>query len=283
MTHSQGLMPRPAVCQGRRPVSIPKNLSTTLCTSRSTPGGECKHMTVLFADLQDSTALAQAVDLEVLHTVLYDVFTLMLTEVQRVDGTVHQFTGDGIMALFGASLAPADHACRALHAALGIQRAFAAYADCLRCTHRINLALRIGLHTGLVIVGMIGNGLRMDHTVQGFTVHLANRLQKLAHAGAIYLSEAVQQQTAGFFRNNDLGFFTLPGVTGPVRVYECMGTGQASCRPGSTLLAVEHFAMAQDACERAPCTVVAQTTAACAHPAQSPGDQLQHSEIKIDS
>ena len=189
----------------------------------------------MFADLQDSTALAQAVDPEVLHDVLDGVFELLLAEVHRVEGTINQFTGDGIMALFGAPVAHEDHAIRAVHAALGMQRAFAAHADHLRCTSGITLALRLGLHAGPVVVGKIGDDLRMDYTAQGLTTHLAARLQKLAGAGTIYLSEAVQRQAAGFFRFDDLGAFTLQGIAAPVRVYACTGVSQTTSRLEASL------------------------------------------------
>ena len=177
-------------------------------------------MTVFFADLQGSTALAQAIDPEVIHEVLDGAFALMLAEVHRVEGTVNQFTGDGIMAL---------------HAALGIQRAFAAYAAELRRLRGISVALRIGLHTGLVVVGKIGDDLRMDYTAQGFTTHLANRLQGLAREGSIYVSEAVRQQAEGLFRFNDVGACTVAGIAQPVRVYACTGVGQATSRLAAAL------------------------------------------------
>jgi class 3 adenylate cyclase len=213
----------------------PPHLANTILMSRSALTGERKHVTVLFADLEDSTALAQAVDPEVLHEVLDGVFELMLAEVHRLEGTINQFTGDGIMALFGAPIAHEDHAIRALHAALGMQRAFAAYAGHLRRTRGLAVALRIGLHAGPVVVGKIGNDLRMDYTAQGFTTHLAARLQQLAGAGTIYLSETVQQQAAGFFRFDDLGAFALQGITAPVRVYACKGLSQTTSRLAASL------------------------------------------------
>jgi class 3 adenylate cyclase len=114
----------------RRSLSYtPKYFAEQILTTRSALEGERKHVTVCFADLQGSTTLVQGIDPEVLHKVLDGAFALMLAEVHRVEGSVNQFTGDGIMALFGAPLAQEDHVIRALHAALGIQRAFAAYAE----------------------------------------------------------------------------------------------------------------------------------------------------------
>ena len=220
----------------RTPFSYtPKYLAEQILTTRSALEGERKYVTVCFADLQGSTALAQGSDPEVLHKVLDGAFGLMLAEVHRVEGSVNQFTGDGIMALFGAPLAQEDHVIRALHAALGIQRAFAIYAEELRRLRGISVALRIGLHTGLVVVGKIGDDLRMDYTAQGFTTHLADRLQRLAREGSIYVSEAVRQQAEGFFRFNDVGAYTVPGIAQPVRVYECRGVGQVTSRLAAAL------------------------------------------------
>ena len=220
----------------RTPLSYtPKYLAEQILTTRSALEGERKYVTVCFADLQGSTALAQGIDPEVLHKVLDGAFALMLAEVHRVEGSVNQFTGDGIMALFGAPLAQEDHVIRALHAALGIQRAFATYAEELRRLQGISVALRIGLHTGLVVVGKIGDDLRMDYTAQGFTTHLADRLQRLAREGSIYVSEAVRQQAEGFFRFNDVGAYTVPGIAQPVRVYECTGVGQVTSRLAAAL------------------------------------------------
>jgi class 3 adenylate cyclase/tetratricopeptide (TPR) repeat protein len=215
----------------RAPLSYtPRYLAEKILTSRSAMEGERKHVTVLFADLEGSTALAEAVDPEVMHEVLDGAFDLMLAEVHRVEGTVNQFTGDGIMALFGAPIAHEDHVVRALHAALGIQRAFAAYADTLRRSQGINLRLRLGIHAGPVVVGKIGDDLRMDYTAQGFTTHLANRLQTLAKEGAVYVSQEVQQEAEGFFQFEDLGPFTIAGSVQPVQVYECTGLGHVTSR-----------------------------------------------------
>ena len=96
------------------------------------------------------------------------------------------------------------------------------------------MALRLGLHAGPVVVGKIGDDLRMDYTAQGLTTHLAARLQKLAGAGTIYL-KAVQRQAAGFFRFDDLGAFTLQGIAAPVRVYACTGVSQTTSRLEASL------------------------------------------------
>jgi class 3 adenylate cyclase len=110
-------------------------------------------------------------------------FELMLAEVHRYEGTVNQFLGDGIMALFGAPIAHLDHARRALHAALGIRTAPGTYEEELQRHRGIAFQVRQGLNTGLVVVGSIGTDLRMDYTAVGDTTNVAARLLQAANLG----------------------------------------------------------------------------------------------------
>src|SRR5205814_106915 len=119
--------------------------------------------------------------------------------VHRYEGTVNQYTGDGIMALFGAPIAHEDHPQRALLAALAIQKAMADYSEQLQQDRGIDFRLRLGVNTGLVVVGRIGDNLRMDYTAQGDTTNLAARLQALAEPGTILASDATYRLTQGYF------------------------------------------------------------------------------------
>src|SRR5687768_8738905 len=123
----------------------------------------------------------------------------MLAEVHRYEGTVNQFLGDGIMALFGAPIAHEDHAQRAVHAALGIRKALEGYQEELRGWRRISFQVRQGLNTGLVVVGSIGNDLRMDYTAVGDTTNVAARLQAAADPGRILISDAIHRLVDGYF------------------------------------------------------------------------------------
>jgi class 3 adenylate cyclase/DNA-binding winged helix-turn-helix (wHTH) protein/tetratricopeptide (TPR) repeat protein len=199
-------------------------------TSRDSPEGERKQATVLSVGVKGIPTLAQALDPEVLPTVLRRLFNLLRLEVQRVEGHVSLVTGDGLRAVFGAPIAHEDHAVRALHAALGVQRAFAAFAEDLRRTQGSILTLRIGLHAGPVVVGAIDSEGHLDDTAQGFTSYLADGLQQLAREGTIAVSEMVRRQTEGFFRFKDLGEWALPDIAQPMYVYECAGVNQASTR-----------------------------------------------------
>jgi class 3 adenylate cyclase len=199
-------------------------------TSHRHPEGERKEVTVLSVGVKGMPALAQTLDPEVLPAVLGQRFDLMRIEVQRVEGCVNLITGDTLRAVFGAPITHEDHALRALHAALGLQRAFAAFAEDWRRTQGITLTLRVGLHTGPAVVGAIGSEGHTDDTALSFTSYLADGLQQLAREGTIYVSEAVRRHTEGFFRFKDLGACALPEITQPMHVSECTGANQVSTR-----------------------------------------------------
>jgi len=142
----------------------PKHLAEKILTSRSALEGERKQVTVLFVDASGFTSISEQLDPEVVHQFMNRCFELMLDEIHRYEGTVNQFLGDGIMALFGAPVAHEDHGQRAVHAALGIRNALEDYQEALQRQHGITFRVRQGLNTGLVVVGSIGNDLRMDYT-----------------------------------------------------------------------------------------------------------------------
>src|SRR5215207_6319654 len=195
----------------------PRHLAEQILTSRAALEGERKQVTVLFVDCVGFTALSTRLDPEDLHTIMDGCFHHLLDAVHRYEGTVNQFTGDGIMALFGAPIAHEDHAVRAVAAALAIQKAVWQYADRLRLERGLEFAVRIGLNTGPVVVGKIGDDLRMDYTAQGETVNLAARLQGAAPAGDILMSEATHRLVSGYFLTTDAGEFQLKGLDEPIR------------------------------------------------------------------
>jgi class 3 adenylate cyclase/DNA-binding winged helix-turn-helix (wHTH) protein len=223
--------PLPPVPEELPPISdASEPLPTQPRTSRDSPEGERKQATVLSVGVKGIPALAQVLDPEVLPTVLRRLFNLMRAEVQRVEGHVSLATGDGLRAVFGAPIAHEDHALRALHAALGVRCAFTAFAEDLRHALGTTLALRIGLHTGPVVVGATDSAGHLDDTAQGFTGYLADGLQQLAREGIIAVSETFRRQTEGFFRFKELGEWALPDIAQPVYVYECAGVNQVSTR-----------------------------------------------------
>ncbi len=185
---------------------------------------------MLFADVKGSMDLAEQVDPEAWHRILNRFFEILTEGVHRFEGTVNQYTGDGIMALFGAPITHEDHAHRACYAALHLRDALRDYAEALKRTEGLNFAVRMGINSGEVVVGKIGDDLRMDYTAQGHTVGLAARLEQLADPGKIHVSDHTARLVAGFFRFRDLGSFQLKGVRDPVTVYELEGLGEMRTR-----------------------------------------------------
>src|SRR5215831_7930522 len=176
----------------------PPHLAERILTSRGALEGERKPVTVLFCDLADSTALAERIGAEAMHRFLSRFFEVALDQIHRYEGTVNQFLGDGFMALFGAPLGHEDHARRAVLAALGVKRRLREPDLSLPAADSAPVAVRMGLNTGFVVVGSIGDNLRMDYTAVGDTTHLAARLQQLAAPGDILLSEGTAQLVRGY-------------------------------------------------------------------------------------
>ncbi|HEY3097751.1 MAG TPA: adenylate/guanylate cyclase domain-containing protein [Methylomirabilota bacterium] len=176
-------------------------------------------MTVLFTDVSGFTAMSERLDPEDVHAIMDQAFEIILEAVHRYEGTINQFLGDGVMALFGAPIAHEDHAHRALAAALAIQEGLGPLRDDVRRTHDVEFRVRIGINTGLVVVGAIGRDLRMDYTAVGDTTNLAARMLNLAQPGQIVTTAPTQRLTDGFFLFEDLGDFTVKGKSDPVRAY----------------------------------------------------------------
>jgi class 3 adenylate cyclase/tetratricopeptide (TPR) repeat protein len=212
----------PAQEQTRAPLAYtPKHLADKILTTRSALEGERKQVTVLFADVAGFTTLAEHLDPEVVHDIINRCFAHITAEVHRFEGTINQYTGDGVMALFGAPIAHEDSPRRAVHAALGIQGAIHGVAQALQTERGLSLQMRIGINTGLVVVGKIGDDLRMDYTAVGDTTNLAARLQQLAQPGSVVISAATQQRVAGFFETRDLGETPVKGRA-PVHAFEVL-------------------------------------------------------------
>jgi len=208
----------------------PKHLADKILQSKSALEGERKQVTVLFADVKGSMELAEQVDPEEWHRILDRFFQILAEGVHRYEGTVNQYTGDGIMALFGAPIAHEDHAHRACFAALRLRDQIKKYADELRLEQGLNFSVRLGLNSGDVVVGKIGDDLRMDYTAQGHTVGLAQRVEQLAEPGHAYLSQHTARLIEGFFQLRDLGECKVAGATEPLRVYELQGVGPLRTR-----------------------------------------------------
>ena len=215
----------------RNPLTYtPKHLADKILQSKSALEGERKQVTVLFADVKGSMELAEQLDPEQWHHILDRFFQILSDGVHRFEGTVNQYTGDGIMALFGAPIAHEDHAQRACYAALHLRETLRDFADDLRRSKGVNLAVRIGMNSGEVVVGRIGDDLRMDYTAQGQTVGLAQRMEQIAASDCAYLSANTAHLVEGYFQLRDLGEFNIKGASAPQRVYELQRVGALRTR-----------------------------------------------------
>ena len=208
----------------------PKHLAEKILHSKTALEGERKHVTVLFADLADSTALAEGIDAEEMHGLMDRAFQLILEQVHGYEGTVNQFTGDGVMALFGAPLAIEDAPRRAVTAALAIQRSLQALDAEVRERHGRPFRMRIGINSGPVVVGRIGDDLRMDYTAVGDTTNLAARLEQSSGPGEVLISDATQRLVEGFFDLEPLPPLQVKGKSRPVNAFRVTGERRVSER-----------------------------------------------------
>jgi len=211
----------PPLPEAKRPYT-PKHLADKILTSRSALEGERRIVTVLFADCAGFTSIAEKLDPEDVHQIMEGCFERIAAEIHRLEGTINQYRGDGVMALFGAPVAHEDGPRRAVHAALGIQRSLAEHAAEVERRYGIQLRMRVGLNTGTVVVGRIGDDLRMDYTAEGDTTNVASRLESLCPPGSVLISESTHRAIEGFFETRDLGELRVKGHEALVHAYEVL-------------------------------------------------------------
>jgi class 3 adenylate cyclase/tetratricopeptide (TPR) repeat protein len=217
---------KPRIPEARDPRAYTsKHIAEKILRAKSALEGERKHVTVLFADVKGSMDLAEGMDPEEWSRIMSRFFEILSAGVERFEGFVDKFTGDGIMALFGAPIAHEDHAQRGCYAALHLRDEIRRYADELRLLREIDFAVRIGINSGHVVVGRIGDDLRMEYTAQGHTVAMAQRMEQLAAAHSVYLGESTARLVSGYVEVRDLGTSAVKGASTPIRVFELVGMG----------------------------------------------------------
>jgi len=210
----------------------PKFLADKILTSRSAMVGERKRVTVLFADVANYTSIAEKLDPEQVHQIMDGCFKILMDEIHNHQGTINQFTGDGVMALFGAPVAIENHAQDACQAALAIQNAIKNYSNDLKSKFGIDFKMRIGLNSGPVIVGSIGDDLRMDYTAIGDTTNLAARMESMAEPGTILVSPITYKRVVQQFNFKPLGETKVKGKEKSIDVYELVSTKADSTHLG---------------------------------------------------
>ncbi len=206
---------------------IPEHLADRMREGAAALAGERKQVTVLFCDIVGSMKLAERLDAETWHSIMDRLLVLISEVVHRFEGTVDKYTGDGAMALFGAPIAHEDHARRACYAALAIRDSVEELSEQLRDEHGIEFLLRLGLNSGEVVIGTIGDDLDLESTALGHTVGLAKRMESAAEPGSACLTEQTARLVAGYLDLRDLGEREVKGAGEPLRVFALRGVGPA--------------------------------------------------------
>jgi class 3 adenylate cyclase len=185
---------------------------------------------VLFCDLVDSTALAGQLDPEDLRDVILAYQAACATVVEPLEGHIAQYLGDGLLVYFGYPQAHEDDAQRAVRAGLGMVVAVQALNTHLVQRHGVRITVRIGIHTGVVVVGEMGGGSRQEQLALGDTPNMAARLQGLAAPDTVVLSAATFRLVQGYFTYQDLGVHVLKGILAPMPVYRVLGESGVQSR-----------------------------------------------------
>jgi class 3 adenylate cyclase/tetratricopeptide (TPR) repeat protein len=212
----------PAIDYSEPQSYTPKFLADKILTTRSSVEGERKLVTVLFADVANYTSISEKLDPEEVHQIMDGAFKVLMDEIHRFEGTINQFTGDGVMALFGAPVAHEDHAQRACHAALSIQSTVGEYGEQVKKETGVEFKMRIGLNSGPVIVGSIGDDLRMDYTAIGDTTNLAARIQEIAKPDEVWMSQETRNIIRDYFHDQPVGEISLKGKAEPQPIYRVL-------------------------------------------------------------
>jgi class 3 adenylate cyclase/tetratricopeptide (TPR) repeat protein len=211
---------------------LPKGLTEKILSQRDRIEGERRQVTVMFCDLEGFTALSEKLGTEETYTVIDHVYEILIHKVHDYEGTVNEMTGDGIMALFGAPIALEDAPQRAIRSSLAIHREMTKFSDSI-IKEKKNISplkMRIGIHTGMVVVGTLGNNLRVEFKAVGDTVNLASRIENLAESGITLVSEETFKLTEGLFRFEAVGARPIKGKKEPVYVYQVIAPSSRRTR-----------------------------------------------------
>jgi class 3 adenylate cyclase/tetratricopeptide (TPR) repeat protein len=206
----------------------PGHLAARILASKAALEGERKYLTVLFADLKSSTELLADRDPEEGRKMLDPVVDRMMEAVHHYEGTVTNVMGDGIMALFGAPLAHEDHAVRACYAALRMQESIGRYAE--KISRQEAIQIRVGLHSGEVVVHSIGTDLHMHYTAVGHTAHLAARMEQAADPGSVLITLATFRLVEGYVDVTPVGPIKVKGIGDSIEAYELKGVRRGRTR-----------------------------------------------------
>ena len=199
---------------------LPEGITQKIISQKEKLEGERRLVTVLFCDMQGFTPLVDRLDTESAYQIMDKVYEILIHSVHEFEGTVNEMTGDGIMALFGAPVAQEDAPQRALRAAIAIHRNIAHFNN--QDLRIAPIKMRIGIHTGPVVMGTLGNEQRVEFKAVGDTVNLASRLEQMAEPGSTFVTEETFKQTRHIFRFKFIGKKAIKGKKDPVLIYNVL-------------------------------------------------------------
>jgi len=208
---------------------LPQGLTEKILNQKEKLEGERRQVTVMFCDMAGYTSFAEKLGPEEAYRVMDKIYEILIHSVHDLEGTVNEMTGDGIMALFGAPIALEDAPQRALRAAISIHRDMASFSAQKKGIGPIKM--RIGVHSGPVVVGTLGNNLRVEFKAVGNTVNLASRMEELAEAGSTYVTEETFKQTRELFRFQTVGKKSVKGKKESILVYKVISAKKDVYRP----------------------------------------------------
>ncbi len=211
---------------------LPKDLAEKILSQRERIEGERKQVTVLFTDLAGYTSMSEKLDPEEAFGLMEQVYEILIRTVNEYGGTVNELKGDGVMALFGAPIALEDAPQRAIRGSLAIHRELVQFNDKIRREKGglPILRMRAGINTGPVVMGTLGNDLRVEFKVAGDTVNLASRMESLAEPGSTCVTEDTFKLTEGLFRFEGLGEKEIKGKEKPIRIYRVIAPSTSRTR-----------------------------------------------------
>ncbi len=199
---------------------IPKEFAQRLLATRGQVGHERRLVTILFSDVKGSTAMGEALDPEDLMEIMSGAFEFLIQPIYRYEGTLARLMGDAVLAFFGAPIAHEDDPERAIRAGLEIVQGTREYAAQLEREQGIaGLNVRVGINTGLVVVGEVGSDLRVEYTAMGDAVNLAARMEQAAPAGGVLISHDTYRHVRGVFDVQPQEPLVVKGKSEPVLTY----------------------------------------------------------------
>lgn len=220
-----GRAPAPAPSpQAQLDKYIPKELLRRLESARASGGmdRERRIVTILFCDVKGSTAAAESMDPEEWAEIMSAAFEHLIPPVYRYEGTLARLMGDAILAFFGAPIAHEDDPQRAVLAAVEILESIQPFCEQLKRERGLDFAVRVGINTGLVVVGEVGSDLRVEYTAMGDAVNLASRMEQTAEPGTVQISANTHRLIAPLFEFESLGGIEVKGRAEPVQAYRVL-------------------------------------------------------------